>query len=43
VSHWAAEWLWLEYAAREIRAVLPGVDVSVSDIRTDPWDFVIVQ
>jgi hypothetical protein len=35
--------LWLEYAAREIRAVLPGVDVSVSDIRTDPWDFVIVQ
>lgn len=43
VSHWAAEWLWLEYAAREIRTVLPGVDVSVSDIRTDPWDFVIVQ
>jgi len=43
VSHWAAEWLWLECAAQEIRAVLPGVDVSVSDIRTDPWDFVIVQ
>jgi len=43
VSHWAAEWLWLERAAQEIRALLPGVDVSVSDIRTDPWDFVIVQ
>lgn len=43
VSHWAAEWLWLEHAAREIRKLLPGVDVSVSDIRTDPWDFVIVQ
>jgi dinuclear metal center YbgI/SA1388 family protein len=43
VSHWAAEWLWLERAAQEIRDVLPGVDVSVSDIRTDPWDFVIVQ
>jgi dinuclear metal center YbgI/SA1388 family protein len=43
VSHWAAEWLWLEQAAEEIRSLLPGVDVSVSDIRTDPWDFVIVQ
>jgi dinuclear metal center YbgI/SA1388 family protein len=43
VSHWAAEWLWLEQAAEEIRALLPDVDVSVSDIRTDPWDFVIVQ
>jgi len=43
VSHWAAEWMWLERAALDIRAVLPGVDVSVSDIRTDPWDFVIVQ
>jgi len=43
VSHWAAEWLWLERAAQEIRTVLPGVDVSVSDLRTDPWDFVIVQ
>jgi dinuclear metal center YbgI/SA1388 family protein len=43
VSHWAAEWLWLERAAQEIRAALPGVNVTVSDIRTDPWDFVIVQ
>lgn len=43
VSHWAAEWLWLERAAQEIRVVLPGVNVTVSDIRTDPWDFVIVQ
>jgi putative NIF3 family GTP cyclohydrolase 1 type 2 len=43
VSHWAAEWLWLEQAAEEIRALLPDVVVSVSDIRTDPWDFVIVQ
>jgi dinuclear metal center YbgI/SA1388 family protein len=43
VSHWAAEWLWLERAAQEIRDALPGVTVTVSDIRTDPWDFVIVQ
>jgi len=43
VSHWAAEWLWLENAAREIRELFPEVSVSVSDLRTDPWDFVVVQ
>jgi putative NIF3 family GTP cyclohydrolase 1 type 2 len=43
VSHWASEWLWLEVAAEELRSVLPGVKVTVSDLRTDPWDFTIVQ
>lgn len=43
VSHWASEWLWLESAAHELRAALPGVSVSVSDVRTDPWDFVVMQ
>ncbi|MGL4339353.1 MAG: Nif3-like dinuclear metal center hexameric protein [Rhodoglobus sp.] len=43
VSHWASEWLWLEAAAAELRAQLPDVSVTVSEIRTDPWDFVIVQ
>lgn len=43
VSHWASEWLWLETAAAELRAELPGVEVVVSDLRTDPWDFVVVQ
>lgn len=43
VSHWASEWLWLETAAAELRAALPGVEVVVSELRTDPWDFVIVQ
>ena len=43
VSHWASEWLWLETAAAELREALPGVRVSVSEMRTDPWDFVIVQ
>ena len=43
VSHWASEWLWLDVAADELRAALPGVFVSVSDLRTDPWDFTIVQ
>ncbi|WP_022887712.1 Nif3-like dinuclear metal center hexameric protein [Agromyces italicus] len=43
VSHWASEWLWLDTAAAELRAALPGVEVAVSEIRTDPWDFQVVQ
>jgi putative NIF3 family GTP cyclohydrolase 1 type 2 len=42
VSHWASEWLWLETAANQVRKALPGVEVSVSELRTDPWDFAIV-
>lgn len=43
VSHWASEWLWLETAADELRAELPGLTITVSELRTDPWDFAIVQ
>jgi dinuclear metal center YbgI/SA1388 family protein len=43
VSHWASEWLWLEAAASELRDALPGVEITVSELRTDPWDFTIVQ
>jgi putative NIF3 family GTP cyclohydrolase 1 type 2 len=43
VSHWASEWLWLETAAAQLRNALDGVTVTVSDLRTDPWDFVVVQ
>lgn len=43
VSHWASEWLWLETAAQELRDALPEITVSVSELRTDPWDFTIVQ
>lgn len=43
VSHWASEWLWLDAAAEQLRARLPGVAVTVSDVRTDPWDFVVTQ
>lgn len=42
VSHWASEWLWLEVAATQLRTALPGVEVTVSDLRTDPWEFVVV-
>ncbi|KQX07047.1 MULTISPECIES: Nif3-like dinuclear metal center hexameric protein [unclassified Leifsonia] len=43
VSHWASEWLWLDAAADQLRSALPELEVTVSDLRTDPWDFVIVQ
>jgi dinuclear metal center YbgI/SA1388 family protein len=43
ISHWASEWLWLETAASELATALPGVHVVVSELRTDPWDFVVTQ
>ncbi|MCH1882984.1 Nif3-like dinuclear metal center hexameric protein [Agrococcus sp. ARC_14] len=43
VSHWASESLWLRPAAEQLRAALPGVEVEVSEIRTDPWDFAVPQ
>ena len=43
VSHWASEWLWLDTAAEQLREALPGVEVVVSELRTDPWDFAILQ
>jgi dinuclear metal center YbgI/SA1388 family protein len=43
VSHWASEWLWLDNAARQLDDALPGVEVVVSELRTDPWDFAILQ
>jgi dinuclear metal center YbgI/SA1388 family protein len=43
VSHWASEWLWLDTAAEQLQRALPEVAVTVSDLRTDPWDFVVVQ
>ncbi|MGV8877167.1 MAG: Nif3-like dinuclear metal center hexameric protein [Rhodoglobus sp.] len=43
VSHWASEWLWLESASVQLRALLPEVTVTVSELRTDPWDFAVVQ
>ena len=43
VSHWASEWVWLATAAAQIAGLLPSLTVSVSDVRTDPWDFLVVQ
>lgn len=43
LSHWASEWLWLPAAARQLHEELPGVEIVVSELRTDPWDFSIPQ
>ena len=43
VSHWASEWLWLEVAAEQLRDAIPDVTVTVSELRSDPWDFAILQ
>ena len=45
VSHFASEWLWLPAAAQSLDRRLNDagfdVDIAVSGINTDPWDFVI--
>jgi putative NIF3 family GTP cyclohydrolase 1 type 2 len=38
ISHFAAEWLWLDVAAQQLQSAL-GIDVVVSDLNTDPWTF----
>jgi len=43
VSHWASEWLWLETAATKLRTIFPQITFDVSDLRTDPFDFVVTQ
>lgn len=43
IAHWAAEWLWLDTAAEQLRAAFPEMVITVSELRTDPWDFVVVQ
>jgi len=43
ISHWAAEWIWLERAQSQLRELQPDVDWMVSDLRTDPWDFTVMQ
>jgi dinuclear metal center YbgI/SA1388 family protein len=43
ISHWAAEWLWLDQAAKELRGLAPELAVTVSHLNTDPWTFAVVQ
>jgi dinuclear metal center YbgI/SA1388 family protein len=43
VSHWASEWLWLDVGAAALSRHIPSLTIEVSDVRTDPWDFVVTQ
>jgi dinuclear metal center YbgI/SA1388 family protein len=43
ISHWAAEWMWLEWAAADIHGRFASIQVVVSELRTDPWDFAVTQ
>jgi putative NIF3 family GTP cyclohydrolase 1 type 2 len=43
VSHWASEWLWLDVAAEILAKEFSDIQFVVSQIRTDPWDFVVTQ
>jgi len=43
ISHWAAEWMWLETAAAVLSKKQPDVEFAVCDVRTDPWDFAVMQ
>jgi putative NIF3 family GTP cyclohydrolase 1 type 2 len=41
ISHWAAEFVWLETAKQELEANMPGVSFEVCDIRTDVFEFLM--
>lgn len=43
VAHWAGEWLWLEVAAAQLEKRFENIQFVVSQLRTDPWDFVVTQ
>jgi dinuclear metal center YbgI/SA1388 family protein len=43
IAHWAAEWLWLEAAQQQLSDKFESVSFIVSDLSTDPWNFVVMQ
>ena len=43
ISHWAAESIWLPLAQKTLSERHPNVEFIISDIKTDPWDFAVMQ
>jgi dinuclear metal center YbgI/SA1388 family protein len=41
ISHWAAEYLWLDQAKSELEVVAPDLALEVCEIRTDVFDFLM--
>lgn len=43
ISHWAAEYVWLDSLAKRLESSFDQLEVQVSQVRTDPWDFTVTQ
>lgn len=43
ISHFAAEFLWLARAKSQLEQYFDDVEFSVTELSTDPWDFVVMQ
>ena len=41
ISHWAAEFVWLETARKELQEEIPQVEFEICDIRTDVFEFLM--
>jgi dinuclear metal center YbgI/SA1388 family protein len=41
ISHWAAEFVWLETARRQLLEHMPQINFEVCDIRTDVFEFLM--
>jgi dinuclear metal center YbgI/SA1388 family protein len=41
ISHWAAEFVWLETARAELVSVVPAVNFEICDLRTDVFEFLM--
>ena len=41
VSHFASEWFFLDHTAQVLQQRFPGLRIGVSEVVTDPWDFVV--
>ena len=41
ISHWAAEFLWLEQAKKELELSNPDIEYEICEIRTDVFDFLV--
>jgi dinuclear metal center YbgI/SA1388 family protein len=41
VSHFATEWFFLDGVSQQLQQRLPAIDFRVSEVVTDPWDFVV--
>lgn len=43
ISHWASESMWLPLAQKELMKLHEDVEFVLSELRTDPWDFAVMQ